>query len=210
MIIIYIALFLYVCCKISLISLGIAVLYNRIESKEQFEQLFRMHYSNLCAYANNFLKDVDAAEEVVQEILFKLWTNRESIEFTDSPKAYLYRAVRNASLNVLKHVNIREEYKAYNEQVRGNEMLHGEDAMMASELQERIRNAINGLPQARKEIFILSRYEGLSYKEIAEKLNLSVKTVENQMGSALKTLRTELADYLLWVILFFGEIFRNR
>lgn len=180
----------------------------RISSKVDFEKIFNDHYSNLCAYANNFLKDVDAAEEVVQEVLFKLWTNRESLVITTSVQSYLFRAVRNASINVIKHVNIREDYKVQNE-YEMDDSLSGEDEMIVSELEQKIRATIDQLPIERKKIFILSRYEGLKYKEIADKLNLSVSTVENQMVKALKFLRTELKDYLPWIIIFFGNIFKN-
>jgi RNA polymerase sigma-70 factor (ECF subfamily) len=180
----------------------------KIESKSDFEILFNTHYSNLCAYANNFLKDVDASEEVVQEVLFKLWTNKETIIITTSIQSYLFRAVRNASLNVIKHINIREDYKMQNEYEMQNE-LSTEDEMIVSELDLKIREAIDQLPMERKKVFLLSRYDGLKYKEIAEKLNISVSTVENQMVKALKFLRTELKDYLPWIILFFGSFFKN-
>ncbi len=180
----------------------------KIESKTDFEKIFNAHYSILCAYANNFLKDADASEEVVQEVLFKLWTNRESIIITSSIQSYLFRAIRNASLNVLKHVNIREDYKVQNEYERADE-LSSEDEMIVSELDQRIRAAIDQLPIERKKVFILSRYDGLKYKEIADKLNISVSTVENQMVKALKFLREELKDYLPWIILFFSDFFKN-
>ena len=170
--------------------------------------IFNDHYSNLCSYANNFLKDVDASEEVVQEILFKLWTNRDKIIITSTIQSYLFRSVRNASLNVLKHVNIREDYKIQHEYERDDE-LSSEDEMIVSELDQKIRAAIDQLPIERKKVFIMSRYDGLKYKEIAEKLNISVSTVENQMVKALKFLRTELKDYLPWIIIFFTNLFKN-
>lgn len=180
----------------------------RIETKSDFEKIFNAHYSNLCAYANNFLKDVDASEEVVQEVLFKLWTNKDNIIITSSVQSYLFRAVRNASLNLLKHVNIREDYKIQNEYEMQDE-LSSEDEMIVSELDQKIREAIDQLPIERKKVFILSRYEGLKYSEIADKLNISVSTVENQMVKALKFLREELKDYLPWIIIFLGNFFKN-
>jgi len=181
----------------------------KILDKAQFEKLFNLHYSNLCAYANNFLKELEASEEVVQEVLFKLWVNRANIEITTSFQSYLYRAVRNSCLNVIKHVNIREEYKTHNERIIEMEQNSYDDTVVISELQEKIRNAIDQLPVERKKVFIMSRYDGLKYQEIADKLGISIKTVENQMGSALKFLREELTDYMPWVILFFSEIFRR-
>ena len=180
----------------------------KIETKQDFEKLFNAYYSNLCAYANNFLKDVDASEEVVQEVLFKLWTNKDSIIITTSAQSYLFRAVRNASLNVLKHINIREDYKVHHEYEMQDE-LSSEDEMIVSELDQKIRKAIDQLPIERKKVFILSRYDGLKYKEIAEKLNISVSTVENQMVKALKFLRNELSDYLPWLIIFFSDFFKT-
>jgi RNA polymerase sigma-70 factor (ECF subfamily) len=180
-----------------------------VQSREEFELLFKTHYSALCAYANQFLKDVDAAEEVVQEVMFKVWTNRATIEFTTSAKSYLYRAVRNGCLNVIKHMNVREEFK----RERGREgELEGasEDKLIVTELQQKIEEAIEKLPIERRKIFILSRYEGLTYQQIAEKLHISVKTVENQMGKALKTLREELSEYLPWLILFFFHFFKDK
>jgi RNA polymerase sigma-70 factor (ECF subfamily) len=81
--------------------------------------------------------------------------------------------------------------------------------MIVSELEVKIREAIDHLPLERRKVFVMSRYDGLTYAEIAAKLGISVKTVENQMGSALKTLRTELADYLPWLVLFFFEVLRK-
>ena len=187
--------------------LYIPVFLERIETKADFEALFNAHYSDLCAYANNFLKDVDASEEVVQEVLFKLWTNKDRVVITTSVKSYLFRSVRNACLNVLKHLNIREEYKSYNEEMLRVAEQSSEDEMMFSELQEKIRRAIDKLPMERRKIFIMSRYDGLKYQEIADKLNISVKTVENQMVKALKFLRLELEEYLPFILLFFSDIF---
>ncbi|MDA3890996.1 MAG: RNA polymerase sigma-70 factor [Salinivirgaceae bacterium] len=182
----------------------------KIIDKAQFEELFNKHYSNLVAYGNNFLKDIEASEEVVQEVLFKLWTNRETLEITSSINSYLFRAVRNSCLNVIKHVNIREDYKEHNERVIQMEEGSYEDEVIVSELEEKIRESIDQLPIERRKIFIMSRYDGLKYREIAEKLGISVKTVENQMGSALKFLRIELREYMPWLILFFSHFFKNN
>ena len=182
---------------------------NKIETKADFELLFRSNYSPLCAYANGFLKDTDASEEVVQEVMFKIWTNRKSLQINTSVKSYLFRAVRNGCLNVIKHRNIREEYKSFRETENEPAWNSYEDSMIISELEIKIRDSIDHLPMERRKVFIMSRYDGLTYQQIAEKLNLSVKTVENQMGKALKTLREELSEYLPWLILFFFDIFRH-
>lgn len=181
----------------------------KIVDKAQFEALFNLHYSKLCAYANNFLKELEASEEVVQEVLFKLWTKRSELEITTSIQSYLFRAVRNSCLNVIKHITIREDYKIHNERVIEMEERSQEDEIIVSELKNKIREAIDQLPMQRRKVFLMSRYDGLKYKEIAEKLNISIKTVENQMGSALKFLRVELKDYMPWLLLFFSQLFKD-
>lgn len=182
---------------------------DRIRHKADFEHLFRSHYGTLCSYANNFLKDTDASEEVVQEVMFKLWVNRESIVFDTSAQSYLFRSVRNGCLNVLKHLNVREEYKAVKEAQLQDWQRSQEDEVIVSELGQKIREAVDKLPLERRRVFILSRYEGLTYGEISAKLGISVKTVENQMSSALRFLRIELTEYLPWLVLFFFDYFRR-
>jgi RNA polymerase sigma-70 factor (ECF subfamily) len=176
----------------------------------EFEALFRQNYSNLCSYAHNFLKDSETSEEIVQEVLVNLWKRRNSLEIRDSVKAYLFRAVRNSCMNYLKHLKVREQHASETRSAAPEGTTDPEQVLIVSELEERIRQAIDKLPIERKKAFCLSRYEGLTYPEIAERLDISVKTVENQIGSALKTLRKELAEYLPWLILFFFHIFRDR
>jgi RNA polymerase sigma-70 factor, ECF subfamily len=181
----------------------------RIDTRSDFEVLFRTHYSSLCSYANSFLRDVDASEEVVQEVMFKMWTNRKTLVIDTSMKSYLFRAVRNGCMNVMKHIKVRDEYRSWREHAGEESQRAAEDELIATELEVKIRQAIDQLPIERRKIFIMSRYDGLTYSQIAEKLGISAKTVENQMGKALKTLREELAEYLPWMVLFFYDVFRN-
>ena len=99
----------------------------------------------------------------------------------------------------IKHVKIREAYKEYNKRELDNNYELADEGVEATELEERIQSSINALPEGRRKIFMLSRYDGLKYKEIAAKLNISVKTVENQMGSAIKQLRTDLAEFMVTI-----------
>ena len=113
--------------------------------------------------------------------------------------------IRNACLNQIKHISIREEYKQYNEQFT-QQNAEIEEQIDADTLQEKINVAIQNMPPQRKRIFEMSRFEGLKYKEIAAHLNISIKTVENHMGSAMKFLRIELKDYLhLAVVIYLIE-----
>ncbi len=167
-----------------------------------YEELFRTHYSNLCSYAKKYVGDLDAAEEIVQDVFVKLWENRNTIEINSNFQSYIFRAVRNSCLNLIKHINIREEYKNYNQQELEENRQNLEEEIFASELEIRIREAIDQLPVERRKVFVLSRYEGLKYREIAEKLKISDKTVENQMGKAIRFLKEKLTKYLMMAILY--------
>jgi RNA polymerase sigma-70 factor (ECF subfamily) len=169
----------------------------------EFESLFKNYYSELCGFANKYLQDIGAAEDIVQAFFVKYWENRTEINVKNSQRSYLFTSVKNACLNQLKHINIREDYKEFNQREMDDSQYTVSDEYEASELDVKIRKSIEELPEARKKIFIMSRYEGLKYKEIADKLNISIKTVENQMGSAIKHLKVDLAEYLLFIALLF-------
>jgi len=160
-----------------------------------------MFYSSLCAYANKFVYDIDSSEEIVQEVFFQLWKHRDDVGITTSLQSYLYRSVKNRSLNFIKHNRIKDEYENYGKQSMNNEGGSPEEGLYASELEQKIAETIAQLPPERKKIFIMSRYEDFKYKEIADKLNISIKTVENQMGKAIKYLRENLVDYLTILII---------
>lgn len=171
-----------------------------------FETAFKKHYQTLCNYACGILKDMDDAEEVVQSIFLKFWEQREEIEINVSLKSYLYRAVHNTCLNRLKHLKIQETYRQYVGDYLENTYDSATDILDKVELENRIANALEKLPEQCRLIFKMSRFEELKYQEIADRLGLSIKTVENQIGKALKIMRTELSDYLpimLFMMLFF-------
>jgi RNA polymerase sigma-70 factor, ECF subfamily len=172
-----------------------------------YEGVFRKHYQALCNYACGILKDMDDAEEVVQSIFLKFWEQREGIEISVSLKSYLYRAVHNTCLNRLKHLKIQETYRQYAGDYLENTFDSATDVMDKNELENRIAEAIDKLPEQCKLIFKMSRFEELKYQEIADKLGLSIKTIENQIGKALKIMRTELADYLpiVFLIMLFNH-----
>jgi RNA polymerase sigma-70 factor, ECF subfamily len=126
----------------------------------------------------------------------KLWEQRSEIEITVSLKSYLYRAVHNTCLNRIKHLKVQEVYRQYVGEYLDNNHASATDLLNKEELETRIVNALEKLPEQCRLIFKMSRFEELKYQEIADQLGLSVKTIENQIGKALKIMRTELADYL--------------
>lgn len=167
-----------------------------------FEQVFKEHFKNLHAYACSILKDEDEAEEMVQNVFYKLWEKKEKISELQSVPAYLYRSVYNECMNYVKHEKVKMTYEAHAVH-HGSIAGQAADTATAKELEHRIATALADLPEQCRTIFQLSRFEELKYREIADKMGLSVKTVENQMGKALKILRTKLADYIsvVWLLL---------
>ncbi|WP_420152370.1 RNA polymerase sigma-70 factor [Siphonobacter sp.] len=165
-----------------------------------YETLFRHYYASLCQYGFSFLKDWEDAEEIVQSVFVTIWEKRQSLTIETSLKSYLYRAVHNRCLNRIKHLAIQAEYQQY-KFAEANASEAPAQALMASELSERLQAAIQRLPEQCRLIFTMNRFEELKYQEIADRLGLSVKTVENQIGKALRILRVELAEYLPLFIL---------
>lgn len=157
------------------------------------EGLFRLHYRSLCGFALGYLKDTDQAEDIVQELFVRLWQDRESLSIQSSVKSYLFTAVRNRCLNAIA---VNKRMRSLDEEADGQIAGEGRGEDDLAERAARVHAAIETLPTERRKVFRLSRNEGLKYHEIAERLGISVKTVENQMGKALKTLREELADLM--------------
>ncbi len=163
--------------------------------EQAFEKLFRAYYPSMCTYAFHFLNNRKEAEEITQEIFLKLWEKRTSLHIRTSIKNYLFRAVKNHCLNQIQHRRVKKQYiRTLQDHPQRNP--NPSDFLLEPWLAEEIENAIHAMPEKRKEIFRLSREEGQTYKEIADKLHLSVKTVEAQMGLALKNLREKLKEYL--------------
>ncbi len=167
-----------------------------------FEYLFKSHFKALHAYAFTIIKEEMMAEEIVQNVFCRLWEKREQIEINQSAKAYLYRSVYNESLNYLKHQKVKATYQQHAARNKDLET-HSAAKTEHKELQFHLANALNELPEQCRTIFQMSRFEELKYREIASELGLSVKTVENQMGKALKILRTKLVDFLPAILLSF-------
>jgi RNA polymerase sigma-70 factor (ECF subfamily) len=167
-------------------------------SEAAFDELFRKYYQKLVYFALKMLKNHDSANEVVQDLFVNFWEKRHQLEPRVSLQAYLYRAVYNNCIHLIKKEKLYQgdELNLMNEP--------GEDfknLLEENELELRIFNLIEQLPTECKRIFKLSRFDELKYQEIADKLNLSVKTVETQMSRALKFLRNNLSDYVKLLIL---------
>ena len=161
-----------------------------------FEMYFKTYYQPLCNYAYTFLQDREESEEIVQNIFASVWEKRNALQVRTSARSYLYAMVRNACLNVIKHEKIKQKHAGEElalsnpgyESV-GEHIAHGE-------LEWKIQEAMEKLPEQCRLVFKLSRFEELKYSEIADQLEISVKTVENHMGKALRIMREQLRDFL--------------
>ncbi|MDQ6476987.1 RNA polymerase sigma-70 factor [Dyadobacter sp. LHD-138] len=154
--------------------------------KRALDSLFKKYYNSLCRFASYLTSRNDLAEEIVADVFFRIWDKRENLAVEKNLRAYLFTATRHTAINYMKQEKLVME--ELSEDII-EDMPGPEDVFLYHELESRITNLINYLPQKRKAIFQLNRFEGFTYNEIAEILSLSSKTVENQMGKAIKQLK---------------------
>lgn len=170
--------------------------------KPAFEELFRSFFPGLVLFAQKYLPDQDTAKEIVHNVFINLWEKREKVDAGSSLKSYLFTSVYNRCLNHIRDQKKFDKDETHFMQLDSTEFADGPDRLEEQELEERIYVALQALPVRCREVFTLNRFEGLKYAEIAEKLGISVKTVEAQMSKALKILREKLVDYLTVLLLF--------
>lgn len=162
--------------------------------QKAFDTLFRRYYPMLCAYGHRFV-ELEDAEEIVEDSLLWIWENRETLVIESSLNSYLFKMVYRRALNKLAHIDAtqRADTRFYEEM---QEMLQDTDYYQVEELTRRIEEAVAALPESYREAFVMHRFRDMSYKEIAETLGVSPKTIDYRIQQALKQLRTDLKDYL--------------
>lgn len=160
-----------------------------------FDAIFRAWYPSLVRAAESLVRSRAVAEEVVQDVMLELWKRRATIVQGSSPQAYLFQSTRNRSLNYLRHERVERLAEPQINREEGIEST-AHSSMVEQEIHIAMRRAIDKLPARCREVFELSRTGGLKYSEIAAVLGISIKTVEAQMGKALRILREELAPWL--------------
>lgn len=165
-------------------------------SLDAFNLCYDLYYSALCSYANLFVKQPAVTEEIIQNIFLELWMNHERLPDHTTAKAYLMTAVKHDCLDFLKHKKIEQKYANHYLQSMHDSYDDIFNDLVSKDLQRSLDIAISKLPPHCREIFLMSRFNYFPYKEIALNLNISVKTVENQIGKALKIVRKELDPYL--------------
>jgi RNA polymerase sigma-70 factor, ECF subfamily len=176
-------------------------LLSRIKKGDEkaFEMLYKSFFTMLCMFSYRIVKKTDIAEEIVQDVFFHIWDKRNQFELTTSFKSYLYKAVHNNSLKHLRHQKIVLAYEN-SSAFSDSEKVTGQHYLEESEVYQILHGVINELPDRTREIFQLNRFKGLKYQQIADVLEISVKTVEAHMSSVLKILRKRLKDYGTFIL----------
>lgn len=170
--------------------------------KEGFEYIFKEYFTQLCFFAKKYISDTDTAKELVHDVFINLWEKRDTIDPEKSIKSYLFTSVNNRCLNYIRDNKKYDRDKTEIENLN-NHSIENNNHIEETELQDRINSSIANLPEKCKKIFILSRFEEMKYHEIADKLDVSIKTVEAQMSKALKILRENLKEYLPILVLIY-------
>ena len=173
-----------------------------------YEMVFREYYRPMAAYAFRFLNNLPESENIIQEVFLRLWQKRREIMITSSLQNYLFRSVKNQCINYIEHEKIKTGYQDMVINHETNRVEYNE-FFLEFGLKKKIETAIAALPEKRQEIFRLAREDGLKYREIADRLEISVKTVETQMTLALKQLRESLKEFKN-LVMFFLCSFRGK
>jgi RNA polymerase sigma-70 factor (ECF subfamily) len=163
--------------------------------RESFNQVFRRYYSPMVRFCIRYVADSDIASEIVQDLFVKLWSNREKISFNTSFESYMLTSVRNSALT---YINKERVHAEVNERIFTDDSDANDpsETLQSNNLESSYRAILANMPEKRREVFLASRYDGLKYAEIADKMGLSQKTVEAHMTAAIKQLREGLKAYL--------------
>lgn len=164
----------------------------------------------MCFFAQKYVKDFESAKEIVQDAFISLWEKRETIDMNRAVKSYLTMSIHNKCTNHLRNNRKFDQYILDIENLLEVPEYEGADSMVENELKLKIDASIRELPEKCREIFVMNRYENLKYQEIADKLQISVKTVESQMSKALQHMRIRLAEYLTIFITLIYNFWLNK
>ena len=166
---------------------------------EAFSSLFRRYYEPLCFFAVRYLHDLQSAEGIVQDVFVRVWESRETLGIQSSLKSYLYAAVRNSCLNQIKHEDYSTSLDDEAERP-DSERSQPDHQLESTELAEALEEAMNTLAPGCRQIFAMAKYDGLSYQEIAEVLDISINTVKTQLKRALKSLSIKLQHFQMLLL----------
>jgi len=168
---------------------------------EIFEEIYRLYWSDLFNAAYKRIKSVEKTEEIIQDLFTSLWEKRDKIEINESLSGYLFRSLKFRVLNHLRNEMVRSGHLNDIKLGMAKMDVSTEREIEHKELKEKIDREIKNLPEKCREVFLLSREEELSFKEIAQKLNISVNTVEKHVGKALRALRVNLKNHITILVI---------
>ena len=177
------------------------------DSEQTIKRLFDELFHQLVLSAFRYVNDYDQAEEIVQDVFVKVWQNFDQLRQVKDLKGYLFKAVRNSSINFLKHIKVRQKFTVDSEVLNSSVGKSPEETILEEETKRRVHQAVNKLPDNWREAIVLSKYDNLKYHEIAEEMNISQKTVEKYISKALQFLRQELKDLILLSIFIIELLF---
>jgi len=168
--------------------------------KASFSIIFTQYYKDLVTFSFGIVRNINTAEEIVQDVFINLWENRASLQIERSLKSYLLKSVQNYSLNWLQHVKVQSRFATY---AKDHHLLSGnetENYVLHSELEQNLQQALDKIPPEYAQAFRMNRFENLSYPEIGQKLGVSTRTIEVRISKALSLLREALKDFLLLAV----------
>jgi RNA polymerase sigma-70 factor, ECF subfamily len=179
------------------------------DPEQSIRRLFDAHFHLLVLSAFRYINDYDQAEDIVQDVFVKVWQNFDDLKQVEDLKAYLFKAVKNSSLNYLRHLKVKQKFSINSEELLTAFGKSPEECKTDEETRNRIHQAVNKLPDPWREAFVLSKYDDLKYHEIAREMDISQKTVEKYISKALQFLRHELKDLLLVGFLIVEYVFKK-
>ncbi|MDR3652891.1 MAG: RNA polymerase sigma-70 factor [Paludibacter sp.] len=172
----------------------------KLGNKEAFSLLFQRYYKDLVLFGGNYLRDKVRCEDIVQSVFLKLWLDKEELDIEISLKAFLLRSVRNGCLDEIRHRQVVREHESYAELFGNLDDMATENYVLYSDLESHLTDALNKLPITCREAFEMNRFDGLKYKEIAEKLEVSERTIEVRIGKAIGLLRHYLKEFFITIL----------
>jgi len=168
--------------------------------QKAFSKLFRHYYRDLVLFAGNFISDKEVCEDIVQTVFVTIWEKRADIDERHSFRSYLLTSVKNSCMDELRHRKVVVEHERYSAAFGDFFGLSTEHYVLHSELIDRLESSLSQLPEKQKEVFELSRIQGMKYRDIAQKMNVSERTIEVWMSKTIQFLRTYLKDFLPFLL----------
>lgn len=175
-------------------------------NKQAYSILFNKYYRDLVLFGGNFLPNKSLCEDIVQNIFLKLWRDREVLVIETSLKSFLLRSVQNSCLDELRHKGVVREHESYSSTFGASDNIDTENYVLYSDLHNHLNDALSKLPESCRQAFEMNRLEGLKYREIAEKLNVSERTIEVRIGKALSLLRNHLKEFFVTIFILWDML----